>query len=232
MSDLFLPIDLLIIIITMCPVHDISKLVRISRAWSLIFQIPLIWKNLLKIHFDLIDNANPYLTFRSEWLKISDKFERGINCVLSNEFRTVKSYHRYDYQWNKVILGKNIFCAGKKTWKLKINKTIGSMIILGVAPIHIEISMYDVSETCGYYLYTSDGTLWSGSPFNYKSKSYHEMRIKNGEIIEIELDLDKRTLSYTYLGKRLGIAYSNFPKLSYQLCISFYNNNDEIELIR
>ena len=69
-------------------------------------------------------------------------------------------------------------------WKIKILKTKRCDINVGVAPIDFDINSSQHYESCGWYLYCYDSTLYSGPPFNYGG-SKTNLRKVNDEIIVV-----------------------------------------------
>ena len=114
-------------------------------------------------------------------------------------------------------------------WKIKILKlTKYKDIMVGVAPIDFDInsSSYD---TCGWYYYCYNATLYSGPPFNYSSKSSGLSKI-NDEIIVI-MNMKKRTLKFIINNEDKGDSYTDIPidKPIFP-AILLHNQNDSVEI--
>ena len=76
-------------------------------------------------------------------------------------------------------------------WKIKILKTSCKNIMVGVAPIDFDIHSSSFN-TCGWYFYCYDQTLYSWPPFNYGGKGTNLSRV-NDEIVLV-MNMKKRTL--------------------------------------
>ena len=61
-------------------------------------------------------------------------------------------------------------------WKIKILKTKNKNISIGVAPIDFDIHSSN-DTNCGWYLYCSNLSLFSGPPFNYNGKNSNLSKI-------------------------------------------------------
>ena len=113
-------------------------------------------------------------------------------------------------------------------WKIKILKTQYKYIMVGVSPIDFDInsSCYD---TCGWYFYCCNSTLYSGPPFNYNGSGTNISRV-NDEII-IVMNMKKRTLKFIINNENKGVSYSNIPidKQIYP-AVCLYNINDSVEI--
>ena len=110
-------------------------------------------------------------------------------------------------------------------WKIKILKLSKyKSIMVGVAPIDFDInsSSYD---TCGWYYYCYNATLYSGPPFNYSSKSSGLSKI-NDEIIVI-MNMKKRALKFIINNENKGDSYTNIPidKPIFPVVLLYYQNN-------
>ena len=93
-------------------------------------------------------------------------------------------------------------------WKIKILKTFNKAIMVGVAPIDFDIhsSSYD---TCGWYFYCYDSTLYSGPLFKYSCKGTNLSKV-NDEIIVV-MNMKKRTLKFIINNEDKGDSYTNIP---------------------
>lgn len=160
-------------------------------------------------------------------------FLPGPNYSLSNENKTVTK------------TGENGYCTaitnelkkkeGIHKWSLKflVQKALLPFLgsnRLGIAPSTINQSHSKNHRTCGWYFH-SNGTLWSGPPFNYSVKSYVNA-VYTGDVVDVELNLDKKTIKFYVNGKDCGLAYENIPTdQDLLLSVIVCNPNDIVELI-
>ena len=93
-------------------------------------------------------------------------------------------------------------------WKIKILKTKNKNISIGVAPIDFDIHSSN-DTNCGWYLYCSGPTLYSGPPFNYNGKNANLSKV-NDEIILV-MNMKKRTLKFIINNEDKGDSYINIP---------------------
>ena len=113
-------------------------------------------------------------------------------------------------------------------WKIKILKTGHKYIMVGVANIDFDINSSNYN-TCGWYLYCYDSTLYSGPPFNYSKKNTNLSKVKD-EIVII-LNMKKRTLKFIINGEDKGDSYTNIPidkPLFPAVCL--YHKDDSVEI--
>ena len=78
-----------------------------------------------------------------------------------------------------------------------------------------------VDESDQVNLTKGDGCLY---------KDYGETTCKQGDIVEMVLDLDQFTLRYIRNGEDLGIAFENIEVTEYVAAISMYRKGDAVEL--
>ena len=93
-------------------------------------------------------------------------------------------------------------------WKIKILKSFGNYIFVGVAPIDFDInsSFYD---NYGWYFDCHNSSLFSGNPHNYRDKKTDLSKVKD-EIIIIFNGI-KGTLKFIINNEDKGESYTNIP---------------------
>ena len=114
-------------------------------------------------------------------------------------------------------------------WKIKILKAYNKQIMVGVAPSDFDINSSSYN-TCGWYLYCYDSTLYSGPPYNYSSKNSGLSKV-NDEIIMV-MNMKKRTLKFIINNEDKGDSYTNIPidKPIFP-AVLLDNQNDSVEII-
>ena len=125
---------------------------------------------------------------------------------------------------NKNILtkeGRNTYCwmgticqneldksKEEHKWKIKILKSNHKYIMIGVASSDFDIHSSSYN-TCGWYFYCENSTLYSGPPFNYSSLKTNLSKV-NDEVV-IVMNMKKKTLKFIINNEDKGISYNNIP---------------------
>ena len=101
--------------------------------------------------------------------------------------------------------------------------------MVGVASndFNINSSSYN---TCGWYFYCYNSTLYSGEPHNYNNKKTNLGKVKDE--IEIIMDMNKGDLKFIINNEDKGESFSGIP-LDKPLApvVLLYDKNDSIEII-
>ena len=93
-------------------------------------------------------------------------------------------------------------------WKIKLLNVKYNHFMVGVAPIDFDINSSSYN-TCGWYLYCNNSTLYSGPPFNYSGNNTHLGKV-NDEVIVV-MNMKKRTLKFIINNEDKGDSYTNIP---------------------
>ena len=114
-------------------------------------------------------------------------------------------------------------------WKIKLLHSKSKNILVGVAPIDFDINSPSYN-TCGWYCYCNDSTLYSGPPYNYSNKDLGLSKV-NDEIT-IVMNIKKRTLKFIINNEDKGDSYTNIP-IDKPLfpAVLLYDQNDSVEII-
>ena len=112
-------------------------------------------------------------------------------------------------------------------WKIKILKS--NNVMVGVAPIDFDINSSSY-ETCGWYFYCYNLTLYSGPPYNYKGLKTNLSKV-NDEIVVV-MNMKKRTLKFIINNEDKGDSYINIP-IDKPLfpAVFLHDQDDSIEII-
>lgn len=189
-----------------------------------------------------INDDNPYyniarllILLTISYYASSDEFDvntRGLNMKLSG--KTTISHTRQG--WDGVF-GKYVVSFGKYKWKLRVNKFYhggGGHIVTGVIntkiadPMHFRSTCPSSNAEGCYGFDTSYGTIWNEGDLNTK---FELMVTKAGDIIEIELDLEKNRLRCRVNGKDIGKKIWNLKDGDYRLSVHMYYEKTELELL-
>ena len=112
-------------------------------------------------------------------------------------------------------------------WKIKILKTKNRNLLVGVAPVDFDIYSSEQYQTCGWYLYCSDLTVYSGPPHNYRGIRTNLNTLAN-EIIVI-MNMKKRELKFVLEDEEF--SFNNIPidKPLYP-AVLLCNKDDTVEI--
>jgi len=209
---------------------------------STVFRYILNFFRTKKIPLDTLTPQEKFLLFEeAEFFQINPliyllkpqniKFIPTDNYTLSNNNKCATkigdSFH--------AILGSFKVSYGHHTWNVNFTSKIISSSkswMIGIVPSYVDISQIDLYLKCGWYFCFQDLSLYSGPPFNYKSKKYILRPFSNQMTspIGIKLDCYEKTISYSIHGQDCGVAYKDFSNdFEFQLCVILLNENDTVE---
>ena len=145
-----------------------------------------------------------------------------------------------DYGFCTVTGGTPLPLNNVTSWNIKILRSKnndGSSIYIGVAPSDINQNEGYNYNSCGWYFYCYDSTLFSGPPHNYKEKKYGPRKgegkyAQTGGSVGVVMDTIKGELSFAVNGVNHGVAFYVIP-LDKPLvpCAIFWYKGDSVELI-
>jgi len=108
---------------------------------------------------------------------------------------------------------------GIKVWKLRmVSRT--STCMIGVATQNVSKTSTNYSSN-GFFCNLDGGTLYSGPPMSYSSRTYMS-GVTSGQTITLTLNCDLHTLHFSIDGRDCGLAYENLPAV--KLFLAFDNN--------
>ena len=98
--------------------------------------------------------------------KCPDNISQSRAYKVTGEYGNILTKTGTDDEWMGTITEQELDKSTECYWKIKVLKTEGSRIMIGIAPIDFDInsSMYD---KCGWYFYLYGDCLYSGPPHNY-----------------------------------------------------------------
>ena len=119
-------------------------------------------------------------------------------------------------------------------WTLKIHGTINGCNVIGITSIFDRNTPFQWDHDKPNYSYLGDsGDVGNTGKWHEYDKKINEpdrhRAFKENDIIQIILDLNKRTISFTKNGKEFGVAWKDIPEkpdLSFKLVISVRNAGD------
>ena len=138
----------------------------------------------------------------------------------------------------RTAYGESSISEGTFTWKIKIisarykgDALYGDGPYIGIIEDdekHLDKYKEDGNwEYHGYQLSVGNGILWSYifDDQHEETEDYHCQFENDGDILEMTLDLDVRTLNFKVNGKDFGIAFKHIKQTNYRLAITL----DEME---
>jgi hypothetical protein len=167
--------------------------------------------------------------FKYQFKKCPDNVSDNRKYRISGEKENILVKTGTNYKWMGTICLKALDSSIEEhVWKIKILKSIGKHIMIGVAPsdFSVNISAYN---NCGWYLHCADSTLYSGPPYNYNYQKTDLNKVKD-EVIMI-MNMKEKTLKYIINNEDKGESYTNIP-LDKPIfpAVFLYNSNDLIEI--
>ena len=192
-------------------------------VWGFVRNIQQMYKSLI-IPLEINDIIYLYQTFCDEWSK---KYSHP-NAIIDETQTNVK----FIMNKRQTAFGDFVVKQGGFQWKLQIisfNKTNGNYYpCVGVIEDDVNYTIhqqYSIWDEVGYQLCAGNSDLNSLNDNEYISDSHtadnYECEWKNeGDILEIILDLDQRTLRFAVNGKDCGIAFRDVKQTSYRLALT------------
>ena len=148
------------------------------------------------------------------------------NVVIINKKRVKVRRSKLSPRGGSAFL-KNIISDGVFAWKFKIiNVCVG--MEFGVMKIS------KINRSCGQLFDRTNGHSWEATRYKDKGwlmdpKTYTQTMLreygpqcKNGDVIEMILDLEQMTMRYKVNGVDLGIAFEEVEKTEYKAAIFMY----------
>ena len=141
--------------------------------------------------------------------------------------------------WRTTVLGDVPLVGGAtiNKWSIKVlqSKSDGNSILIGVAPI--TINQNSGTWSTGWYLDCFSSTLYSGAPQFYHDRQYGPRKswgkyVLTGDIVDVEMDMKNRKLSFSLGGVEIGVAYDSIPiDIPLVPAVLLGYENDSIELL-
>ena len=158
---------------------------------------------------------------------IPNKMKLEDNCITY-----IHGYHRYVSAFGKAIVSK-----GKFHWKFMVEKVQdkGWYIVIGIwktkSEDHPPKDTYftHLGYKSGYAFVADDGKLVTESGGG-SSKEYG-VSCKAGDIIDMFLDLDALTLSFSINDIDYGVAFKNIENTSYRMALDMQQKGDCLRLL-
>lgn len=155
-------------------------------------------------------------------------FKCGANIRLSEDSLTATKIT--DNGWNGTVYGNRPLEKRKlNTWKLKITKSAGGGIMIGVVSTDIDPNSNENFRKAKC-IYDCDLYFWNLGSTSFYGK---EGRIMEGDEVEVIADLTKGTLSFKLNGNNLGVACRDLPndKDLVPFVEMYHCEKDEVKII-
>lgn len=131
---------------------------------------------------------------------------------------------------------KSIYCIkkvskGKHKWKFRYDKVKErEWNLIGIGKANIELPLEKAwmghGKGNGYAYAGPQGIIAEPKWENYGGRD-----CKSGDVVEMVLDFDKRTLGYIINGKDYGVADDNIEQTVYRAGVTLYKPDDKITLL-
>ena len=160
--------------------------------------------------------------------KCPDNILLGRRYKISGENNNILTKTGTDGTWMGTICEYKLENDVEYKWKVKILRTKGRYILVGVATDDFDINSSSYIN-CGWYIYCFNSKLCSGPPYNYYNKNTNLGKVDD-EVI-IVLNVEKKTLKFIINNEDRGESYNNIP-LDKPLfpAVFLLNTNDVVEI--
>ncbi|GMF17808.1 unnamed protein product [Phytophthora fragariaefolia] len=160
----------------------------------------------------------------------------GKNLLVFN--RNMSAKNTVNKKWHSVRASV-AFDEGIHQWQVRLDSCVSKNIFIGVCTAEASMENYIGSDTYGYG-FLANKAIWHNKA---KLHSYGEI-FKQGDIIQVTLDCNAKTLAFSRNGEYLGIAASNMRagfgraggsssevNCKWYPAFSMYNKDDKLTLI-
>ena len=169
----------------------------------------------------------------SEIRKYKGTFKSGPNYTISQDNKSVTKSSSDG--WNANVIGSEAISKGSITIvKYRIEKTdSNSHIMFGLAPKSINQNGVNLYTSCGWYLYSYTGGLYSQSPLSFSNFAFlNQNHFPTGSIITMIVDTIIGKISFKINEGEIKTAYH---ALSFDEpivpCVNLYTKGDSVRLI-
>ena len=149
--------------------------------------------------------------------------------LISGENNNIFTKLGKDGEWTGAICEKELDKNKRHTWIIRILNSKSYNIMIGIAPLDIDVNSSDLIKSGWYYNY-SDSTIYSGPSFNYNSE-YSEFQGQTEEMkIFLDFDEQKFGIISDYYGEYN--LYNDIP-IDKPLVpiVLLFDENDSIEIL-
>ena len=158
----------------------------------------------------LLESIKKYGSINEKYQEFNFIFKDGINYWVTNSGK-IASRNDGKYDFKCFIIGnKEIPKNAISRWKFKINSELKNQYILGIGPNNYN-NEDDFYKNCwSFDCYERRLILKSTCYSDYANNKFSEL-LKKGDIIGIEVNRIKNTLSFSINDNNLGVACDNIP---------------------
>eukprot|EP01083_Nonionella_stella_P075872 206460_1 len=116
------------------------------------------------------------------------------------------------------------FCSGLHSWDVRLDRCTAGFVSVGVCGYDANSSKWLGSDEHGFG-YLGDRSIWTRGK---KQRIYGEL-FRTGDTIGVNLDMNKRTLSFSKNDVSLGIAFESLPQTVYP-AVALFSDGDRVSL--
>jgi len=127
-----------------------------------------------------------------------------------------------DSRW-LTVRGTACFRKGKHYWTVLLHCCKSNNFFIGVCVDGVRYNNYLGNDEFGYSYYGC------GNAYRKGNSSSYGQTLKSGDSIDVYLDMDARTLSFSRNGHDLGVAFRDLPSGMYP-AFSLYTKGDHFSL--
>ncbi len=125
-----------------------------------------------------------------------------------------------------MVLANTGFATGRNKWAIRIDRSPTAYLFVGVAGTAANQSSFLGSDSHGWG-FIGDKALYHKRD---RVRSYGE-RFGQGDVVGVELDMDKGTVSFSRNGQDLGVAFRGLTGELYP-AVAFYNMGQRVTLVK
>eukprot|EP01035_Chromulina_nebulosa_P018786 gene18786-24553_t len=165
-------------------------------------------------------NSNSSVTMNSPGSVIREEL------VIGSNFLSIRNTS--NKKWSTARINVPML-SGVHRWEVHIDRCISKNIFIGICSAEAKLDNYCGCDVNGW-AFLANKAIWHNKT---KIRTYGEL-FKTNDNIGIELDLDKRTLSFILNGYDLGVAVLFEDDMSdrpYYPAFSLYNEDDQISIV-
>jgi len=165
------------------------------------------------------------------------KWKDGPNYTVSNNGLTITKSDNSNIFGSQTVTALaqqtiDVSKKGKHSWKVRIDKGFN---MIGVANSLLnQNTPNNFNNGVGWYFYINNSTVFHSGPIQPYPYPLTKPNLPIGTIVGVELDLDKRELSFSVNGVSKGVAVRDFPLDKFPtltLSCCFWNLSSSVTIV-
>eukprot|EP00727_Mastigamoeba_balamuthi_P001208 m51a1_g11084 hypothetical protein (657) ;mRNA; r:3931-5901 len=159
-------------------------------------------------------NGKGVVEYRSTWAP-------GPNYKLDDRCATATNTGGVNGTWDTTVVARAPLASDAVTrWGVRVARTCGSTVMIGVAPRDIRQTEQRNYAQCGWYLFCRDCSLYSGPPQRYNGREYRlstdadsSKRMLQGNDVVVQVEVDPQAGEVVFIsGDMCGpVAFQGLP---------------------